>query len=154
MQCVTVVTEVINYFKNNGSSVYMCIVEASKAFDRVNLLTLFKTLYPIGMCLIYLKILSKKGNNAVTDYFVKQGGVLYPVLFSMYLYQPISQLRPIGISCYMNSIILLAPSRSSLALVLDQYDSFRNTWHFVQRYKYMIFKHRGIINMDPMYFKD
>ena len=39
------VTEVIDYYKNNGSPVYMCMFDVSKAFDRVNLLTLFKTLY-------------------------------------------------------------------------------------------------------------
>ena len=42
------VTEVINYHRNNGSSVYMCMLDASKAFHRVNLLTLFKTLYSRG----------------------------------------------------------------------------------------------------------
>ena len=42
IQCVSMVTEVINYYRHNGSSVYMCILDASKAFDRVNLLTLFK----------------------------------------------------------------------------------------------------------------
>ena len=82
-------TEVINYYKNNGSSVYMGMLDASKAFDRVNLLTLFK--------LFYLSLLMKIGekqemrirwNKAVTDYFsiskgLKQGGMLSPVLFSL-----------------------------------------------------------------------
>ena len=110
------VTEVINYYRNNGSSVYMCILEVSKAFDRVNLLTLFKTLYSRGMCPIYLRLLMKiyeeekmriRGNNGVTDYFtitygVKQGGVLSPILFSLYFDQLISRLRHIGMGCHMN----------------------------------------------------
>ena len=53
------VTEVINYYRHNGSSVYMCMLDASKAFDRVNLLTLLKTLYSRGMCPIYLRLLMK-----------------------------------------------------------------------------------------------
>ena len=40
IQCVSMVTEVIDYYQNNGSPVYMCMLDASKAFDRVNLLTL------------------------------------------------------------------------------------------------------------------
>ena len=36
IQCVSMVTEMINYYRNNGSSVYMCMLDASKAFDRVN----------------------------------------------------------------------------------------------------------------------
>ena len=50
IQCVSMVTEVIDYYQNNGSPIYMCMLDASKAFDRVNLLTLFKTLYSRGMC--------------------------------------------------------------------------------------------------------
>ena len=106
IQCVSIVTEVINYYRNNGSSVYMCMLDASKAFDRVNLLTLFKTLYSRGMCPIYLRLLMKfyeeqnmriRWNNAVTDYStisngVKQGGVLSPKWFNLYLDQLISDI--------------------------------------------------------------
>ena len=45
IKCVSMVTEVIDYYQNNGSPVYMCMLDASKAFDRVNLLTLFKGEY-------------------------------------------------------------------------------------------------------------
>ena len=45
IQYVSMVSEVIDYYKNNDSLVYMCMLDASKAFDRVNLLTLFKTVY-------------------------------------------------------------------------------------------------------------
>ena len=43
-------------------------------------------------------------NNAVTDYFtvsngVKHGGVLSPILFSLYLDHLISWLRHIGMGC-------------------------------------------------------
>ena len=64
--------------------------------------------------------------QCVSDYFtisngVKQGVVLSPVLFSIYL----DQLRHLGMGCYMNglftgvfmyadNITLLAPSRASL----------------------------------------
>ena len=43
IQYVSMVIEVIDYYQNNGSPVYMCMLDASKAFDRVNLLTQFKT---------------------------------------------------------------------------------------------------------------
>ena len=35
-------TEVIDYYGNNGSPVYMCMLDAYKAFDNVNVFTLFK----------------------------------------------------------------------------------------------------------------
>ena len=119
IQCVSMVTEVINYYRNNSSSVYMCMLDASKAFDRVNLLTLFKILHSRGMCSIYLRLLMKiyeeqkmriRWNNAVTDYFtisngVKQGGVLSPILFSLYLDQLISRLSHIGSHMFINGSI-------------------------------------------------
>ena len=139
IQCVSMVTGVIDYYQKNGSPVYMCMLDASKAFDRVNLLTHFKTLYSMGMCPIYLRLLMKiyeeqqmriRWNNFVSDYFtisngVKQGGVLSPVLFSIYLDQLIVQLRLLGMGCYIKGlftgvfiyagdITLLAPSRASM----------------------------------------
>ena len=79
-------------------------------------------------------------NNAITDYFtinngVKQGGVLSPILFSLYLDQLISRFRHIGLGSHMNGlftgvliyaddITLLAPSRASLALMLEQCERF------------------------------
>ena len=75
-------------------------------------------------------------NAATHSYFtisngVKQGGVLSPVLFSIYLDQLIVQLRLLGMGCYMNGlftgvfiyaddITLLAPSRASMVLMLEK----------------------------------
>ena len=165
---------------NNVSSAYMYMLDSSKAFDRVNLLTLFKTLYSRGMCPIYLRLLMKiyevqnmriRWNNTVTDYFtisngIKQGGVLSLILFS--LDQLISRLRHIGMGRHMNGlftgvciyahdITLLVPSRGSLALMLEQCDIFLRTHDILfnaSKTKSMIFKRLGIENGAPLYFKD
>ena len=44
------VNEVFNYYGNNGSSVYMDTLDASKAFDRVNVLTLLLKHHTLGEC--------------------------------------------------------------------------------------------------------
>ena len=138
------VTEVINYYRKNGSSVYMCMLDASKAFDRVNL---------------FEAVDESKGVN--------QGGVLSPILFSLYLDQVVSRLRHIGMGCHMNGlftgvfiyaddIMLLAPSRTSLTLMLEQWESFPRTHDILfnaSKTKYMIFKHHEIVNVAPLYFK-
>ena len=36
VQCASVICEMINYYINNDSCIYMCMLDASKAFDRVN----------------------------------------------------------------------------------------------------------------------
>ena len=150
------------------------LLEASKAFDRVNLLTLFKTLYWKGMCPIYLRLLIKiyeeqqmriRWNNSASDYFtisngVKQGGVLSPVLFSIYLDQLIGQLRHLGMGCYMNGlftgvfiyaddITLLVPSRASMVVMLEKCESFALTHDILfnaSKTKYMIFKRCESVN--------
>ena len=115
----------------NDSFFYMSMFDASKAFDRVNLLTLFKILCSRGMCPIYLRLLMKiyeeqqmriRWNNSVSDYFtisngVKQDGVLCPVLFSIYLEQLIAQLRHLGMGCYMNNFFM------------NKYDISRDDWN-------------------------
>ena len=40
----------INYYNLNKSPVYMCMLDVSKAFDKVNLLLLFNKLRLKGMC--------------------------------------------------------------------------------------------------------
>ena len=90
----------VNYYINNSGKVYVCTLDASKAFDRVNLLTLFKKLFERNMCPLFLRFLIHsycnqkmriKWNAAISDSFdtsngVKQGGVLSPLLFYVYLY--------------------------------------------------------------------
>ena len=38
IQCAADICEVINYYINNDSCIYMCMLDASKAFDRVTIL--------------------------------------------------------------------------------------------------------------------
>ena len=158
----------------------MYMPDASKDFDRVNVLALFKTLYSRGMY-IYLRLLMKtyeeqqiriRWNNSISDYFtiingVKQGGVLSPVLFSIYLDQLITQLSHLGMGFYMNGlftgvfiyaddITLLAPSRASMVLMLEKCESFALTHDILfnaAKTKYMIFKRCDSVNLVPLYFK-
>ena len=87
-------------------------------------------------------------NNSVSDYFTisngcKQGGVLSPVLFSIYLDQLIAQLRHLGLGCYMNGlftgvfiyaddITLLAPLSACMLRMLEKCVDIRHT---VQSFK-------------------
>ena len=42
--CTFVVKEVVSYYINNDSAAYSCAIDMSKAFDRVDLVKLFKKL--------------------------------------------------------------------------------------------------------------
>ena len=42
--------------RNNGSSVHVLLIDASKAFDRVNYCLLFKKLIDKGMCPLIVRL--------------------------------------------------------------------------------------------------
>ena len=47
-QCTFVLEEIIQYYKNRNSSIYLLMLDASKAFDRVNYVKLFHLLIDRG----------------------------------------------------------------------------------------------------------
>ena len=57
IHCVNSVYETINHYVSNSSAVYVCTLDASKAFDRVNLLTVFEKLNKRSICPLFLRFL-------------------------------------------------------------------------------------------------
>ena len=91
--------ETIEYYIENGSDCYLLLLDASKAFDRVEFVKLFNTLRDRKMCPIVLRLIMNMFTNqeiqvkwntvlsskCKTSNGVKQGGCLSPSLFSVYL---------------------------------------------------------------------
>ena len=95
--------ETIEYYNENGSDCYLLLLDASKAFDRVEYVNLFNTLRDRNLCPIVLRIIMNMCVNQVIQIKwndkckisngVKQGGCLSPSLFSIYLNNLIINLR-------------------------------------------------------------
>ena len=141
--CTFVLYEVIKYYNNSKTDVYMMMLDASKAFDRVDHIKLFKILSKKGVCPTLPKLLfnmysqqtmSVRWDKVVSQPFkagngVKQGGVLSPILFTLYLDVLMDMLKSSGFGCYVGNvfvgaleyaddIVLLAPSRFALGKLL------------------------------------
>jgi hypothetical protein len=143
-QCTFVINEVIQYYLNGGSDVHSVLLDASKAFDRVHYVKLFNILNDRGMCPLISHFLAVMYTNqsirvrwgefhsepkSVSN-GVKQGGVISPVLFTVYFDELINKLRAAGIGChigivyagtfgYADDLTLLAPSRYAMTAMLD-----------------------------------
>ena len=143
-QCTFVVNEIIQYYTNNESNVFITLLDASKAFDRVEYVKLFKLLIKRNMCPIVIRFLINmyicqtirvKWCSHITELTktsngVKQGGVMSPLLFTIYIDVLLCRLRDSGVGCYIGNtfcgalgyaddIILLTPTVSSLKCFLD-----------------------------------
>ena len=90
--CTETVKNVIDYYTSRGSHVFMCFVDVSKAFDRVNYWKLFSQLLSDGIDIFLVKLLAhwyvnqevyvtwnnRKSSGFLVSNGTKQGGVLSP----------------------------------------------------------------------------
>ena len=57
-QCTFVLNEVVHYYNKNNSDVYVMMLDASKAFDRIEYINLFTLLLKKGLCPLICRILA------------------------------------------------------------------------------------------------
>ena len=109
----TIVKETVNHYLNRGGKVYCLSLDASKAFDRVSFSKLFNCLLSRDMNPLLIRFLLNmyigqtnrvRYNTSLSEYFtvtngVKQGGVLSPTLFSIYVNELLENLQMSEYGC-------------------------------------------------------
>ena len=149
--CTFMVIETIQYYRENGSNVYTTLLDCSKAFDLVRFDKLFNLLLRKNLCPLIIRLLiniylhSKyciRWNNVCSDQFdvnngVKQGGVMSPLLFTLYTDPLIENLKSSRLGCYVgdkcasvfvyaDDIILLSPTKCAMQKLLDRCSIYAN----------------------------
>ena len=135
--CTWLAVETIDYFLRNGSDVFTCVMDMLKAFDLVQQSTLFWKLIDKGIPAIYIRLLLRcivnskvRWNGYLSHAFpvkngVKQGAVISPFLYCIYIDDLFKILRKKINGCWVNSyfagivgyagdLLLLAPCIDSL----------------------------------------
>ena len=99
MLCSWMVLEIISKYLRNGSNIYCCLADCTKAFDTIKHSKLFKKMIEAGCPLILIRLLiviywnqmaDVRWENSFSKEFnlkngVKQGAVLSPLLFCFYM---------------------------------------------------------------------
>ena len=134
----------VNYFTERGSSVYVAFLDFSKAFDTISHSGLFLKLMDRNVPLCFLLIIinwylnmeyNVKWINVHSNSFhvlcgTKQGGILSPDFFAIYINDLIAILKKMGIGCHIinyfiacllfaDDMSLIAPTREALQRLLD-----------------------------------
>ena len=142
-QCSWTLIETINYFTNRGSSMFICLLDLSKAFDAIKHDKLFLKLKghipPIFLRLViyiyarqegYVKWNKQKSESFNVTNGVRQGAVASPTFFNVYINDLFNILKHSGLGCTINSYYygmlgyaddccLLTPSREALQIMMD-----------------------------------
>ena len=114
-QPVFLVRQTVEYFIKNDSTVNICTMDLSKAFDKVNIYGLFVKLIDrnVPACLVKLlkfwytnSHMCIRWGNAISTFHnlqagVRQGGVLSPTLFSIYVNDILDKLAKTHLGCYI-----------------------------------------------------
>ena len=123
--CSLIFKEIVDhYLLHYGSNVYSYLLVVSKTFGRIHYGTLFRLLLKkdVPRCVIRLvfdSYIRQKAcatwNKQMSEYFtmeigVKQGGVISPIFFNIYIDPLLLQLRSSGYCCHLNGVYMGALS--------------------------------------------
>ena len=142
--CIYVLKEVVQYFKSHSTPVFMCFMDASKAFDWVNQYTLFYKLLRRDVPGRFVKLLlfwyssqqiCVRWGNCTSSFFtvtngVRQGGILSPTLYNVYVDDLSNLLNQCNVGCtvfnhcfnhlcYADDLVLMSPSAKGLQSLVN-----------------------------------
>ena len=147
--CIYVLKEAVDFYVGQQSSVYLCFLDATKAFDRVNHSVLFDKLKKRGVPGYLIRILifwysnqkmKIRWGSTVSESFnvsngVRQGGILSPYLFNIYMDDLSLRLKKHYAGCkiankiinhlfYADDLVLICPSHRGLQELLETCEKF------------------------------
>ena len=151
--CIFTLKECIRYYTVHNTPMYVCFLDASKAFDCIIHWKLFK-IFVDRKCPAYvIKVLvywyqeqrlCVKWDGMASDKFsvcngIKQGGILSPKLFNIYVDVLSQQLNKVMVGCCMNGkainhlyyaddLVLLSPSTHGMQKLLNECEIYASKY--------------------------
>ena len=175
-QCVYVLKEIIDMYRCLQSSIFVCFLDASKAFDRVNHDKLFGKLKARGVPGYILRLLvfwyvnqemCVRWGDCVSSAFrvtngVRQGGILSAYFFNVYSDDLTVALNECKVGCSLNSAIinhlfyaddlaLICPSIKGMNRLLRQCETYGIEHDIIYNTKksvVMVFRSKKLSNVE------
>ena len=163
-----VIKEVVSTYNDCNSNVYCAFIDLSKAFDRVNHTVLYTKLIDKNVEPMFVKMLKTMYDNQYVHVVfnnvhspmwkvgngVRQGGILSPLLFNIYIDDILSEIEKSDYGCllshykvnilgFADDIILLSPSANGIQSLIDKLDSMLSKISLLINFKkscYMLIK--------------
>ena len=118
--CIFLLKQIISSYLQQGSPIFSVFLDASKAFDRVSHELLFKKLLlrDVPPCFIRLlrywyrqQQMRVRWGSQLSQFFgvsngVRQGGILSPYLFAVYIDQLSKDLNHVPAGCYIGNTLV------------------------------------------------
>ena len=147
--CTYAVLETVDYFLRNGSEVFMCTMDMTKAFDVTMHSLLFTKMLRAGLSTIFLRLMifiyteqfaNVRWNGELSSIFtmhngVRQGAILSALAYCFYCEELFTRLERRRSGCWFNGFFLgllgysddnvcLAPSLNALQDMLDTCEKY------------------------------
>ena len=173
--CIYTLKEMISSYNMSNSSLYVCFLDASKAFDRINHSILFKKLRDRGAPTYIIRLLvfwycnqtvRVRWGSVYSDSFhvtngVRQGGILSPYLFNIYMDNLSIQLNAQHIGCamgdtvinhlmYADDLVVISPSPvglNKLLRICEQYGVSHDILYNAKKSCCMVFRAASFRNI-------
>ena len=132
-----------------GSNPIITLLDCSRAFDTCQFSTLFSRLIDRGMPAIIVRVIifvyqeqyawvkwdSMRSSRFSIVNGTRQGSILSPALFALYVDELLTELRKLGIGCkvanlymgafgFCDDLLLLAPTRDGMQIMIDTCERF------------------------------
>lgn len=175
--CIFALKDMINYYKNLSTPVFLCFLDIKSCFDMISYNKLFIKLADRGAPKYIIKLLLQwysgqnlrvRWGNAISEAFgmkngIRQGSCLSPKLFPIYVDELNTRLRDSRIGChvagvcmnnfsYADDMVLASPDAKSLNKMLDICHNFAREnfiTYSISKTEAMVIKPRGMRDLVP-----
>ena len=165
--------------KNDKKKLYVAFIDFRKAYDKINRTLLFLKLQKLGIKGLFYRNIKALHNSVIyyvkvggglldpipSMFGLKQGGVLSPLLFNLYIddigclfddsCDPVTLLNdPISHLLYADDLALLSTTQTGLNESLSRLDKFCDTWQLevnTKKSKIVIFNPSGRLLCGPKF---